>query len=62
MQKTQVSWEYSAQLDTRLRVYDGKAATFCLTREGGYPESIASLVFLHNRIPFYVLLQQTFPQ
>jgi hypothetical protein len=43
MQKTQVSWEYLAQLDTRLRGYDGRAATFCLTREGGYPGSINQL-------------------
>ncbi len=30
--------EIARALDIRLRGYDGEAATFCHTREGGYPE------------------------
>jgi hypothetical protein len=30
--------EIVSALDTRLRGYDGRAVTFCHTREGGYPE------------------------
>ena len=44
-----MSWKVTGALDSRFRGNGGRAATFCPTREGGYPESIIRLDLSNNQ-------------